>query len=189
MVDQILLRFTPFPELTTDRLKLRQLSDLDGPDIFRLRKNPQVGQFLDRPKAKNVAEAQAFIKKINAGIMDDHWIYWAITRKEDTGVIGTICLWNFSEKKDQAEVGFEMLPEFQRYGFTNESLKSVLYYAFVNLKLLRIEAYTHPENIPSIQLLNKNQFCPAPTPSSDNNKIQKIFILSQNKYLQRNPHK
>ena len=52
--------FTPFPELTTQRLFLRQLTDEDAPFIYLLRSDESVNKFLDRQKAASVQEAVAF---------------------------------------------------------------------------------------------------------------------------------
>lgn len=57
-----------------------------------------------------------------------------------------------------AEIGYEVLPAFQRNGIMRESVPEVLDYAFDKLGLQAIEAYTHLNNIASTRLLNKFKF-------------------------------
>jgi len=103
-------RFTAFPVLKTERLILRQLVNEDENEIFKLRSDKDINEYLDRPEAISVKDATAFIQKINRGISEDTWIYWAITIAENANMIGTICVWNFAEKPIKAELGFELLP-------------------------------------------------------------------------------
>ena len=60
-----IINFTPFPGLTTERLNLRQMKIQDENEIFALRSDERVQEFLDRPKAKIIDDARKFIEKIN----------------------------------------------------------------------------------------------------------------------------
>src|SRR4051794_34062033 len=88
------INFTPFPNLTTEHLFLRQVKIDDENEIFLVRSDEKVARFLDRPKARNLDEARQFIHKISDGIAKNEWILWAITLKNQNELIGTICLWN-----------------------------------------------------------------------------------------------
>src|SRR5215813_13703815 len=70
-----------FPELQSTRLKLRSLEDTDLTAVYALRSNQQVNRYLDRPPARSVEDAQAFISKIRDGIAGNQSFYWAITLK------------------------------------------------------------------------------------------------------------
>ena len=146
----------PFPALSTDRLQLRQPELSDAPAIFAIRANDQVNKHLDREPAKTVDDARAFIEKINAGIARNEAFYWVITFEET--LIGTICLWQFSEKPSKAEIGFELHPDFQGKGFMQEALAAVLEFGFSELKLNFIEGYTNLKNAGSIKLMEKLGF-------------------------------
>jgi ribosomal-protein-alanine N-acetyltransferase len=152
------LNFTPFPNLTTARLLLRQLNAGDDNEIFRLRSNDSVNKYLNRPKANSIDEARAFINKINNGIQNNESLYWGITHKENSTLIGTICLWNISKENGTADIGYELIPEYQGKGIMQEALLKVAEFGFNILKLKAIEACTHPGNEGSIKLLTKNDF-------------------------------
>jgi ribosomal-protein-alanine N-acetyltransferase len=147
-----------FPLLTTERILLRQLEESDAGEIFFLRSDTNVNRYIDRPKAKSVEDAMEFINKINSGIKVNKWFYWAASLKGDSKLIGTVCLWNFSEDKKAAEIGYELNPAFQGKGYMNEVLKEVIEFGFNKLKIYKIDAYTHKDNVKSTNLLLKNNF-------------------------------
>jgi ribosomal-protein-alanine N-acetyltransferase len=67
-------------------------------------------------------------------------------------------LWNISREENKAEVGYELLPDFQGKGIAQEAMLVVLDYGFNIMLLNKIEAYTHKENSASQKLLEKFGF-------------------------------
>lgn len=169
--------FTPFPELDTSRLKLRQLVNTDDQKVLLLRSDPQVNEFLVRPRQKDINEARAFIAKINNGIKENQWIYWAIELQDTMGIVGTICLWNFSDDKLAAEVGYELLPDKQGKGIMNEALEAVIEFGFTSMGLTTIKAYTHRENQKSTHLLLKKGFILDKNQKDNENENHDVFVL------------
>jgi ribosomal-protein-alanine N-acetyltransferase len=55
---------SPFPGLISQRLKLRQVSPEDANEVFFLRSDKRVMEFLDRQPAKSIEDAQQFIEKL-----------------------------------------------------------------------------------------------------------------------------
>lgn len=152
------LNFLPFPVLVTERLSLRRIRPEDEHDIFALRSDETIHAFLDRPLAKHVSDARQFIHKINDGIADKKWITWAIVLNETGKLIGTICLWNFISADSKTEIGYEILPTHQGQGLMQEAVAAVIGYGFKHVELDTIKAVIHPDNIKSIQVLEKNGF-------------------------------
>jgi [ribosomal protein S5]-alanine N-acetyltransferase len=147
-----------FPELTTPRLFLRPLKNSDDEVLFTLRSNEQVNRYIERRKHLTIRETRKFIKMINTGFKKNSWLYWAICLKDRPELIGTICLWNFSDHRATAETGYELLPAFHGLGYMDEAVKIVVRYGFEKLSLNKLEAFTHRENRASIKLLEKNRF-------------------------------
>ena len=150
--------FTPFPVLKTVRLTLRQLRGSDDNEIFALRSNDNVNKYLGRKPAKSIDDAKNFIKTIKENIQRNDSIYWAITLNGTDKLIGTICLFNFSEDHLKAEIGYELLPDFQGKGIMQEAISKVIHFGFQHVGLNSIEAYTHSENQSSTRLLEKLNF-------------------------------
>ncbi len=152
------INFTPFPGLTTERLQFRQLVSDDTKEIFRLRSDERVNRFLTRNQYNTLEEAGAFINKINRGVHNNEWIYWAIAFKNDNKLIGTICLWNIQPENHRAEIGYELNPDYWGKGIMKEAMPKIIEYGFDIMKLHSIEADLDPGNSQSVMLLEKNGF-------------------------------
>jgi ribosomal-protein-alanine N-acetyltransferase len=152
-----LVNFTSFPVLNTERLTLRQLSNNDIEALYKIRSDETVNRYIDRPKETTVDKVKAFILKINEDIKQNKCLYWAICLKDNPNLIGTACLWNFTDDMT-AEIGYELSPGFHGQGLMNEVLECILDYSFNVLGLKKLEAFTHKDNIKSIRLLEKNKF-------------------------------
>ena len=77
------VNFSPFPELETNRLLLRQPMLTDAQDFFILRSNTLVMQYVNRPSAKTVEDAENLINKIADIINTNEGINWCITLKDN----------------------------------------------------------------------------------------------------------
>ena len=168
-----------FPILTTERLLLRQLQLTDDKAIFALRSNTQVNAYIKRPLANDINDARHFITSINEGIAKGEWLYWAMILKNTKHLIGTICLWHFSDNNTMAEIGYELHPDYQGLGLMSEALKTVIDYSFSTLQLEAIEAYTQPDNTKSVSLLEKNDFIRDLKSSNYNTSREVRFVLSK----------
>lgn len=147
-----------FPEFHTKRLFLRKLKQSDWKMISYLRSDELVNRYVKRPSAETKEESFAFISKIERGSEDRSMLYWVITKNGNEEMIGSICLWNFTEDRKTAEVGYDLSPEFQNKGIMDESLKTILKYGFTVLNLEVIIAYTQGNNFASTKLLERNDF-------------------------------
>lgn len=152
------INFTPFPNLTSARYNLRPLSIEDDKEIFILRSDERVLKYLGKPKAKSINEAREFIDKINNGIKNNEWIMWVIESKESSLFIGTICLWNLSDDRTKADIGFEILPDHFGKGIMQEVIPIILKFGFNDMQLDVIEGEVDPANIKSIKLMEKFGF-------------------------------
>jgi ribosomal-protein-alanine N-acetyltransferase len=152
------LNFTPFPQLQSERLLLRQLHMNDEEFILNIRSNEQVNKFIQRPPTISLTDARAFITRISNALSNNQSILWLIEPKNNGKPAGTICLWNIVKEKDKAETGYELLPEYHGQGIMSEALRLVLDYGFNVMKLKKIEAFTHAENERSLGMIKKAGF-------------------------------
>lgn len=166
-----------FPKLETPRLVLNALKKKDAVVVFFLRSNNEVLQYIKRTPYKDLDEAEAFITLITEFYEKGASVTWALREKDGTEMIGSICLWNFSEDRKTAEVGYDLKPEYQGKGFMNEAMKAVTTYGFTVLQLHTIEAFTSRYNMASIQLLEKNMFVHNPNRADEDNSDNCIFEL------------
>jgi ribosomal-protein-alanine N-acetyltransferase len=151
-------RFVPFPILATERLILRQLVINDEQEIFILRSDREINKYLDRQVSNTIDDARDFINKINENINKNDSLYWAITLGDRNILVGTICLFSFSDEDGNCEIGYELLTNFQGQGIMKEAAEKVVDYAFNTIKVQKIEAIFHRDNQRSINLLEKLLF-------------------------------
>ena len=82
-----------------------------------------------------------------------------ICRRTDAAIMGTINLSQiFRGGLQSAYLGYQIGAEFARQGYMTEAIALILRYAFVELKLHRLEANIQPGNLPSIALVKRAGF-------------------------------
>jgi len=151
--------FSPFPELTTDRLLLRSMTMDDAASVLELRSNPQVMKYISRPLAKTMADGQAWVQLVLDALERNDGITWCICLKEQPAThIGTIGFWRMQKENYRAEIGYMLHPLHQGKGIAYEAIQAVLKYGFEVMQLHSAEAHVDPENMASIGLLQKAGF-------------------------------
>ncbi|MBV7529821.1 GNAT family N-acetyltransferase [Chitinophaga sp. sic0106] len=156
--------FYPFPSLSTNRLLLRELQPTDDVAIQQLRSNADVNTYLERPAAIDLAAARQFITSTNNRFANAEGLYWVITAPPSPQLIGTICLWNYQPADGSVEIGYELMPSFQRQGYMQEAMAAVIHFAFEQMNARVVNAEVVAANQPSIRSLQKSGFIAIPHP-------------------------
>ncbi len=173
-----LMSISPTPILKTPRLILREVCESDWQQVLRLRSDPQVNALVKRPLSKTKEDAIAFIKKVDGNNRAEKIVYWGIVLPEINEVLGSICLWQFSEDRKTAEVGFDLSMPAQGKGYMAEAMREVLDFGFTKIGLTTIEAYTQSNNSASIRLLGKFDFCLVSDRKDSDNALNAVYSLS-----------
>jgi ribosomal-protein-alanine N-acetyltransferase len=150
--------FNPFPVLSTSRLILRRPLLSDAADLFEMRSDPQVMQYIPRPLAKTLEDVHVFVRMLDEFVQTNERINWAVEWKDGGKVIGMIGYVNIKPEHDRAEVGYSLSRAWHRQGIMREALKAVMRYGFEVMKLHSIEAIIDAENVASGQLLQQAGF-------------------------------
>lgn len=150
--------FLIFPVIETARLSLRRLSIADAEAIYELRSDPEVARLTGKEPFTNVDEAVAYIQKIERLFEENGCVFWAISYKDSSALIGAICFWNYDTDNKSIEVGYELLPEFQKKGIMAESLSAVINFGFENMRADLITAFPSSQNPTSVNILEKLNF-------------------------------
>jgi ribosomal-protein-alanine N-acetyltransferase len=150
--------FPPFTNLITDRLILRELQASDAEQIFKIRTDPRVNEFLDRGPTKSVDESLKFINNILKAQNNQDSMMWVITLKNEPKLIGTVLYWHIVKEQDKAELGYEMLPEYWGQGIMREAMTEMIRFGFETMQLKTIVAETRVDNLRSINALEKCGF-------------------------------
>ena len=143
---------------STERLILRTITEHDSVEILGIRSDIEINRFLHRNPPKDSFEALEFILNIKRKSANNEIVFLGISTQNNPKLLGTICLWKFSEDRKTAELGYELLPEYHGRGIMSEAINFMLNYGFNDLDLNKIEAFTNKNNLNSIKLLRKSKF-------------------------------
>lgn len=147
-----------FPTLQSKRLILRKLVKEDVNPVFKIRSDAEVGTYLGRSLATSMQDAYDHISTIKKLEQEAKCIYWVIASKDHDTYLGSITLWNFNSTLTEADLGYEILPEYQGVGYTQEALDAVLEYVKDHTSFQKIYGITHILNVKSIAILKKYNF-------------------------------
>ena len=131
-----------FPTIKTNRLLLREITDLDLENIFKGLSNPAVIQYYGI--SFNSLEAT---KEQLIWFADQKQQWWAICALDNKTFYGAGGLNSIDKKEGKAEIGLWLLPEFWGKGILKEVLPIITNYGFEKLKLNRIEGFVETDNL------------------------------------------
>ncbi|MDQ2800514.1 MAG: GNAT family N-acetyltransferase [Armatimonadota bacterium] len=150
--------FRQFPLLETERLRLRHSRPADAEAMLTVLSSEVVCRYYDLSPLASLSEAADLIACRAAAFAHHERIRWVLAQKEDDGVIGSCGLSRWDEANGQAEIGYELSPDWQGRGLMREALAAVLAFGFSEMQLEKIEANVVPENEPSLRLLRRLGF-------------------------------
>lgn len=130
----------------------------DAYNMYIMRSDDQVMQYLDRPKATSASEMEGKIRQIYADTDTGSCIQWTICRPDDDQLIGNICIWNIDKQHHRGELGYMLRREYHMQGYMMEAIEKVVDFGFNNIHLHSLEGHVTPKNIPSIKVLERNGF-------------------------------
>jgi ribosomal-protein-alanine N-acetyltransferase len=145
------------PTLETPRLLLRPITEADIEFIHRLFSRPETNKYSSYDDLQSLGEAKKMYESyLKPGFIDHFRVI--VELKGSREPVGTLGLYNYSEKDRRAVLGYDMLREYWDRGVMTEAVTELVRYGFERLDLNRIEATVDPENIPSVRLLERVQF-------------------------------
>ena len=150
--------FEPFPVFETPRLILRRIERSDLNAIYQLQSNPRVVEHFGRPPHSRIEQSEELLHKIVDGVQNGTSIRWAITIKPSLEFIGSTGFWRWNQPHFNAEIGYELAPDYWGAGIMVEAIKPTLVFGFDTMKLHRVEANVEPNNKGSVRVLEKLGF-------------------------------
>ncbi len=143
------------PELETERLLLRAPGYSDVVDIYDYASDPQVALHTLWEPHQSLEDTRNFLDFVFDQRRSGRSVVWAIVRKDERCVIGTVGLANWAHQHSRAELGFAIARRCWNQGYTSEAVSAVLRYAFLDVGLNRVEALCKVENGASARVLEK----------------------------------
>jgi RimJ/RimL family protein N-acetyltransferase len=144
--------------IDTGRLILRRFHENDLEAFFQLCSQPQVIRYAQSAPVASRAEARELMR---TAPFHDYATYgygrFACVWKETGNVIGFSGVKYVPEIGD-TELGYRFLPEFWGRGLATEAGRASIEFARTELRLARLVALVHPENVASAGVLTKLGF-------------------------------
>jgi RimJ/RimL family protein N-acetyltransferase len=147
----------PLPTLRTARTDLRAISLDDLAALHEVFSDPEAMRYWSSPPHRDERETRELIASIDRGQRAGSVLQWAIERRADRRLLGTVTLLPAGEQP-RAELGFILGREHWGKGFAGEAQRRVVRFAFEELGLHRLEADTHPDNRSSARSLERLGF-------------------------------
>lgn len=134
------------------------MSDAFLSDLFRLRSEDAVMQYIARPRAQSMEDIHYFLQ-LNREIVDrGDGMVWEIVHREKNALVGNIGYWRINKENFRGEVGYASLEEYWGQGLMSEALDAVLAFGFEHIGFHTITADIDPMNVASAKLLERHGF-------------------------------
>ena len=141
--------------LKTERLYLRPINEEDAELVFRLFNSPKWLEYIGDRNIKSTRDAEDYIRhKMVAQLEKLGFSSYTMIRKSDSIKLGICGLYD-REGIEGIDIGFALLPGYEKMGYAFEAASKILDAAFNAFGLAGISAITVRENIASQKLLEK----------------------------------
>jgi ribosomal-protein-alanine N-acetyltransferase len=142
--------------IETERLILRRFMMDDAQALFNNWANdPVVTQYLTWTPHKNIETTKAVLTIwVNAYEHADNY-HWAIVRKQDAKLIGSISAVNIDDTYEQCEIGYCLAKDYWNQGIMTEAVKAVIAYLFMTVNFNRVQAIHQAQNTASGRVMVK----------------------------------
>ncbi|MBD2518437.1 GNAT family N-acetyltransferase [Nostoc sp. FACHB-973] len=143
-------------KLETNRLLMREFVESDSQAVFAYQSNPLYllySHWTHRTENDVCEFIQMFITQQKEQPRTKFQL--AVVLKEENRLIGNCGIRINDSKLGEANIGYELNPEYWRQGYATEAAQAILKFGFEELKMHRIWSWCIAENIASFKVLEK----------------------------------
>jgi [ribosomal protein S5]-alanine N-acetyltransferase len=143
--------------LSTSRLSIRELVEDDAPFVVQLLNDPAFLQYVGDKGVRSLDGAREYMRSGPLAMYAEFGFGLWVAELPDATPIG-LCGLLKRPVLDDVDLGFALLPQFRREGYTLEAASAVMAYARETLRLDRLVAIVNPDNEASARLLERLGF-------------------------------
>jgi [ribosomal protein S5]-alanine N-acetyltransferase len=140
-----------YRQIETERLLIRPIKITDTSFILDLLNTDGWLQFIGDRKVKNAIDAEKYIQNI----LDNEKFFYSVFElkkaKQPVGIITFL----YRDNQQFPDIGFAMLPEFDKKGYALEATKKYLEEILNERQINKVIAITLPDNLKSIRLIER----------------------------------
>ncbi|MEM6378257.1 MAG: GNAT family N-acetyltransferase [Bacteroidota bacterium] len=140
--------------IETERLILREITQNDKVDLFKLHTIPEVQLYTGEPVVEAMEEIERAIQSRIAHYNKYGYGRWATILKPKMQFVGWAGLLYLPEF-DEVDLGYRFLPNYWGMGIATEASRAILKHGFDELGIEKIVAIAMPENKASIRVMEK----------------------------------
>jgi ribosomal-protein-alanine N-acetyltransferase len=150
--------FSTFPELTTPRLILRQLTHADAEAMMRIFGDPAMLAYLNIDPVTTPEKAVGLIDWLNGPVSGNSGVQWAFALRTTGEVIGTggAAAWDPENRK--VDIGYHIAHAHWGHGYATEAARAMIGWCFDALNAHRVQADCTEGNIASERVMQKCGF-------------------------------
>ena len=129
--------------IETERLYLRQWQASDFAPFAEMNANPEVMEYF--PKLLTTSMSNTIAKKCQSLIDDNGWGFWAVSLKETDAFIGMVGLnhaYADMPFSPAVEIAWRLHNDYWGQGYATEAARASLDFAFVELEIEEVVAFT-----------------------------------------------
>lgn len=150
--------FKQFPILRTDRLTLRDIRNTDAQQIFEMRSNGRVNQFIARNNMDKLEDSEKLVERTILAYQNQQAVGWAAILRDNNKIIGTCGFNQIDYSNLRAEIGGELSVDYWGKNIAIEAVATIVKFGLDVMNLHTIEAKVSPENRGAIFLMEKLGF-------------------------------
>ncbi len=144
-----------YKEFVTNRLYLRPTLEQDADLIYQLMSTSKFIKYVGDRNINSIEDAEKYIRtKMLPQLRTDGYSSYSLITKTGGEKIGTCGLYN-RDGIDGVDIGFGLLPQYEKLGYAYESSHRLMKAAFEEFEIEEVKAITSKANISSQRLLEK----------------------------------
>lgn len=150
------MKYAPFREIETPRLRLRKLTIADVPLYYsRIGSSLEVTKYMLFSPHRDISESVASVEKALRRYGEGKCYRFCIALRDSNELIGIIEPLRFEEATGICSFAYMLAEDFWGRGYGTEALRAVLDFLFRDMEMVRVEADHMAENSASGAVMRK----------------------------------
>jgi [ribosomal protein S5]-alanine N-acetyltransferase len=145
------------PILMTPRLRLRQFREDDVEAMHGCFSNVESMRFWNTPLHTKHIESERAVRRF-IDCTPSYYRFWAVADKTTDRCLGLVNYHDGHIRNKRVAIGYIVDPAYCRHGIATEAVSAMIGFCFQDLGLHRLQAFIHPDNAPSLKLIEKLGF-------------------------------
>ena len=147
----------PHPILMTPRLRLRQFREDDVDAMHACFTSAHAMRYWNTPlHTKRTGTERAVRRFIDC--TPSYYRFWAVADKTTDLCLGLVNYHDGHIRNKRVAIGYMVDPAHCKQGLATEAVSAMIRFCFQDLGLHRLQAFIHPDNTPSLKLIEKLGF-------------------------------